>query len=880
MDNNLDKIAKDLYGKIETRFSDIKMGDENAAVLSKKVDIPKARFFEFEYTEDGEPLGTIAITLDKDDGVVVQVSGDLVDDDSDTTHHSAYKFIRSFRKFAKNRLLNFDVQNIGKSNLDKRDYQFQAKPKEQPMMESKMFGTSRISYQDLGEARLIVKHTQPINPELAAGRTMHIECIYIENADGERFKYPYKHLPGARALAEHIKHGGIPYDDIGKHITKLSEELASLRKFKGYVSRQSQISEAMGDVTSRVIDRIDTIKKEIVSLQRPAYYQQFAESFTAKEDQVIPENVMNDWIDRLTVRTFNEDMRSVFPFLYKIVDESELPVCELSSDYFLDEKAPKGWEGTVKAMKKHKEIDNPWALAHSMKNKGYTSHKKESFDPEIAFESFINRIMLEDKDELFSPNKDAQKVAIDKLNKILEKELHGGPDGINAIESLAGLIDDTDFLDSLKDIDPDLDLRPLIQQYVTQADPSVAIQLKFGDGELGGTDLPPVANGAPAPDSEPAPGGAAPAEPDLGGGMPPMGGGMPPMGGELPPEGGEVPPEGEPGAEGAPPAPGSEVPPPAAPGSEVPPPAPVSEELQQLRKLSGLHEDEAEDDTWKYNVDGKEAYTPDQLRYIRDPHSMEVANARARLQDARTSGATPAQIAKYEKEFIALSGGHAADLDQQERMYQASTEKLRETEEVDHKKAKLTAMFIKAKASGATLETMFAEGMTIRDALRESGLTPCETGFGECDTDEEESDDQLDGKTQILNSIEGFWNKEEENFTIGGARVKIKIIKSFKDGDYSNASEDDVKYILTKVNRLDPSDDDREQSDVLRLAGVQDQDSAFANDDDDQTISMLMKELQWHGGRRRHDSIDKHKIRKTMRNNYEQNFKNRAGKFR
>jgi hypothetical protein len=41
------------------------------------------------------------------------------------------------------------------------------------------------------------------------------------------------------------------------------------------------------------------------------------------------------------------------------------------------ESAPKGWEGTVKAMKKHKDIDNPYALAWSMKNKGYKSHKKE-----------------------------------------------------------------------------------------------------------------------------------------------------------------------------------------------------------------------------------------------------------------------------------------------------------------------------------------------------------------------------------------------------------------------------------------------------------------------------------------------------------------------
>lgn len=42
----------------------------------------------------------------------------------------------------------------------------------------------------------------------------------------------------------------------------------------------------------------------------------------------------------------------------------------------VDEVAPPGFEGTVKAMKKHKEIDNPFALAWSMKNKGYESHKK------------------------------------------------------------------------------------------------------------------------------------------------------------------------------------------------------------------------------------------------------------------------------------------------------------------------------------------------------------------------------------------------------------------------------------------------------------------------------------------------------------------------
>ena len=41
----------------------------------------------------------------------------------------------------------------------------------------------------------------------------------------------------------------------------------------------------------------------------------------------------------------------------------------------MKEAAPPGFEGTVKAMKKKKEIDNPYALAWSMYKKGYKSHK-------------------------------------------------------------------------------------------------------------------------------------------------------------------------------------------------------------------------------------------------------------------------------------------------------------------------------------------------------------------------------------------------------------------------------------------------------------------------------------------------------------------------
>jgi len=44
--------------------------------------------------------------------------------------------------------------------------------------------------------------------------------------------------------------------------------------------------------------------------------------------------------------------------------------------YYLGEISPPGWKGTTMAMKKH-GIKKPWALAWSMKNKGYQSHKRD-----------------------------------------------------------------------------------------------------------------------------------------------------------------------------------------------------------------------------------------------------------------------------------------------------------------------------------------------------------------------------------------------------------------------------------------------------------------------------------------------------------------------
>jgi LysM repeat protein len=333
---NLDLIAEELFNKIRGRFPSITIGDEEGKVTDQP---PLARFFDFQYKQGGDSLGSVSVTL-TDDAVQVMYNTDVVANETGQTRTAWYNFLKELRMFAKKRLLKFDTRNIQKSNLDKRDYKFLAKQRtgDEQMTEAKLYGTSRKSYQDIGTARVTIEHHKPVNHDLAAGRTMHINRLYVESSEGERFKYPFKHLNGARAMARHVSEGGAPYDDFGKHITGLSEELASLRKFKTYMSRSAVMAEGLSDYTSVVIERIDAIKKTVEQLQRQSHYNEAIDTFETAILEDVPSDVSENWIDQLTIRQFNEELKDVFPYIYKLI--SEKTVAEKVSAEDLVSEAP------------------------------------------------------------------------------------------------------------------------------------------------------------------------------------------------------------------------------------------------------------------------------------------------------------------------------------------------------------------------------------------------------------------------------------------------------------------------------------------------------------------------------------------------------------
>jgi len=132
-----------------------------------------------------------------------------------------------------------------------------------------------------------------------------------------------------------------------------------------------------------------------------------------------------------------------------------------------------------------------------------------------------------------------------------------------------------------------------------------------------------------------------------------------------------------------------------------------------------------------------------------------------------------------------------------------------------HPKSRLIRAIHTAKKHGAQLDTTLDFGhkeMTLHDCIEECGMSPKDFGF--------DQNNGEDGAHQMLKSISGFWNKEAKNFTIGGTRAKTKIVKDFKNGEFSNASEQDLQRVLQMIDKMDPSHEGGELNHITHLAGM------------------------------------------------------------
>ena len=516
---NLSIIAKDLFNKIRGQFPSVQLGDSQGTITKKP---EEARFFDFDFNSGGNTLGKVSISISEEEGLVVLHNKDFTEGTDEAVKNDWYSFLKEMGQFAKARVLGFDTRDITKSNLEKRDYEFLGKEKEvEPVSESNLYGTTKTSFQSVGEARLVIKHSAPVDQTVAGGRSHKIESIFIESSAGERFKYPIKHLNGARAMARHVSEGGNPFDSFGKHIIGLSEELSKLRSFKTYINRSNVMAEGLKEYQSIVDERIDTIKNECQKLQRATAYKETFENFKESTLEEVPEDIKKNWIDELTIKTFKEELQDVFPYIYKLVTE-KTAVQSLDPESF----EAHGYQGGTEPRKYEydlvgdfepekavtdkdamdvKELLNKAGIEadvqpNEMRYQGIVIHTDaprdavekvlggmietlNTADSFNEFEDAMESIVAEDN-ELFSNDPEEKDQAIKKLNALMAKHFPVGVNGTNGIESLAGIIDDEEFNNVMRNAskeNSDACIRPMIMDYVMKRDPQVATRLDTGD---------------------------------------------------------------------------------------------------------------------------------------------------------------------------------------------------------------------------------------------------------------------------------------------------------------------------------------------------------------------------------------------------------------
>jgi hypothetical protein len=315
----IESISSALFDKVRSRFPNITLGDESAKACT---DPSEARFFNFTYTgADGAEFGKVTISLIDEEALKVYFGQNISGEMDREQRKEWYEFLRNLRQFAKRNLLTFDTRDINKSNLQLQDIKQQAKADtvtvatDVAVTESKLYGTSRNSYADIGECKLIIKHDGLVSDEKRGDRARKIKEIFVETSKGERLLCPTKNLHAARALAQNIAHGGNMYDERAEHICSLVKEMAAMSHFVRSTKTRQFEDQETADMTHAAVHHYDQVKSTLRQMRGARGFRSYFETFSPAENPL--EDIDVDALkERFVKKVYDDRFTDALPFVY------------------------------------------------------------------------------------------------------------------------------------------------------------------------------------------------------------------------------------------------------------------------------------------------------------------------------------------------------------------------------------------------------------------------------------------------------------------------------------------------------------------------------------------------------------------------------------
>jgi len=344
-----------------------------------------ANTISFDYrSASGNNYGSAVAVIGDDNELMLFFGDNLGRSMQDQDKDEWFGFLNQMRKLAQTHRYTFSPQNLSRL---KHSLAGQAAVKE-GLFEG-YYGSRRESFiGEPTEARILIKHNKIIGED--DKRYRYIESIFIETADGERFKLQSNRLIHGRAMLEHVRQGGRPYDVRGNHINEMVQELSVLSRFNR--AKQHHVYEGITqELVESAAHYYRSLQENLKRLSSSRGYHTYFESWAPDQiDQ--QESLVEDLKNMFVQQTLDTRIEAALPTLAKIQQQ-----------------------GT-----KMKEAE--------------------------IFENYINRLSegtwaLPDTPE-----------AYEKLQQLMTGELIVGADAMNATEQLYDLVGDDELFDILNDL--------------------------------------------------------------------------------------------------------------------------------------------------------------------------------------------------------------------------------------------------------------------------------------------------------------------------------------------------------------------------------------------------------------------------------------------
>jgi hypothetical protein len=395
--------ARKLFDLLVSRDFDPEMLDSAGKPAPDPTD---AEIFSFNFrAESGKDYGTVVIMLGDDNSLDVFCADNVGKTMEGDDKNDWFQFLEQLKHFAVKNFMGFSTKNL---NRLRYSMQGQAAIKE-GLFES-WSGKRDVSWNaGATESRLMIKHKRSLGEGEA--RFRYVESLFIETAEGERYKLPFRNLTAGKAMLEHVRSGGRPYDLRGQHIAEMVTELTVLSRFK-----RANAGKLLEGDTATLVEQATTyfenLRHNLKSLTTKTGYNTYFESWSPME--LTQEEVVIEGLKHLFVtQSIDQRIEEALPLIARIQQQEN-------------------------AMKEA-----------------------------AIFESWADQLMEGTWQTPDTPEKQAE------LIKLLSTDLPVGADATNATEQLYDLLGDDELFDQLQELaqrDANADARQVIMNRMQELD--------------------------------------------------------------------------------------------------------------------------------------------------------------------------------------------------------------------------------------------------------------------------------------------------------------------------------------------------------------------------------------------------------------------------